>query len=245
MARSMVKVGLLSGVILAVGSQLVACITMDFSGLMTAKCVGDSCDASVDEDGSNVLAIDEGPRPKDASVKAPSFDGGASRDAGTDGAGSLPSFDGGGDGSGFIVRPIPADGGPKADGGDAGFFDGGSGDAGNGDSGTSDGGTAPGGNGTVCNPTVASALYPQSCSMGGASQDVSLINNCTSETLDLYWIGFDCTTENLYGTFAPGEGWYGTSYVSHVWVWRNHATGVLVGSAVVQPANGTAVYTMP
>lgn len=240
MARLMVTVGLLSGVTFAVGSQLVACITMDFSGLMTAKCIGDTCDAAVVEDGSNVLTIDDGPRPKDASVKAPSWDGAASRDAGNDGADSFPWFDG----SGLILSPM-ADGGPKSDGGDAGNGDGGNLDAGTGDAAASDGGGAPGGNGTVCNPTVASALYPLSCSMGGAEQGVALINNCSSETLDLYWIGFDCTTENLYGTLAPGEGWYGTSYVSHVWVWRNHATGVLVGSAVVQPANGTAVYTMP
>lgn len=107
-----------------------------------------------------------------------------------------------------------------------------------------EGGLGAGGTG----PTGCAALNPPDvppsvCSGGGPSASATFINNCDTETVEVFWVDYSCV-EVSYGTIAPTEQLSLGSYATHEWRFREVPSGRLLKEAgAVQP--GGSVFTVP
>jgi hypothetical protein len=68
---------------------------------------------------------------------------------------------------------------------------------------------------------------PTVCSTGGEPLLLEVVNTCSTEAVDLYWVTFLCE-ERLFKELAPGETVYQRTYDTHPWRIRDHATHRLI-----------------
>lgn len=64
---------------------------------------------------------------------------------------------------------------------------------------------------------------PSVCSKAGQRSFLELRNTCSAETVDVFWVDFQCR-ESFVGRLAPGEVLRQLTFDTHPWRVRDHAT---------------------
>src|SRR6185369_3237404 len=86
---------------------------------------------------------------------------------------------------------------------------------------------------------------PTVCSTPGEPLLLELVNTCGTETLDVYWVNYQCK-EVFYKELTPGETWTQSTFVSHPWRVREHQSHRLVKEvAPTPPTDKSAVVAPP
>ncbi|HEY4122037.1 MAG TPA: hypothetical protein VGM56_29425 [Byssovorax sp.] len=95
--------------------------------------------------------------------------------------------------------------------------------------------------------SCAGAALPEAvattCSSSGPPMLLEITNACSDETLDLYWVDFECN-EVFYSQIEPGAVRYQSTFASHPWRVRDHATHRLV-KEIARQQEGDATPPQP
>ncbi len=78
-----------------------------------------------------------------------------------------------------------------------------------------------------CQSVPLADMKPTVCSTTGEPVLVELVNNCSDDAVDLYWVNYQCK-EIFYHQLAIGETYIQSTYTTHPWRVRAHATHKLV-----------------
>jgi hypothetical protein len=68
---------------------------------------------------------------------------------------------------------------------------------------------------------------PAVCSTDGDPLLLTVVNTCSTEPVDLYWVTFFCE-ERFYKQIAPGQSVHQSTFDTHPWRVRDHATHRLI-----------------
>jgi len=79
---------------------------------------------------------------------------------------------------------------------------------------------------------------PAVCSTDGAPLLLTIVNTCSTEPVDLYWVTFFCE-ERFFKQIAPGESVFQATYDTHPWRVRDHETHRLLKEIAPTGTAGT------
>ncbi len=82
------------------------------------------------------------------------------------------------------------------------------------------------GRGSLCERVDVPDYVPTVCSQAGRQESMQLVNTC-GDAVDVFWVDFKCR-ESFAARLAPGETLNHTTYDTHPWRVRDHATRRLI-----------------
>jgi hypothetical protein len=82
------------------------------------------------------------------------------------------------------------------------------------------------GRGSLCERTEVPDDVPTVCSVPGRHESMQMVNTC-GDAVDVYWVDFKCR-ESFVAKVAPGETFGQSTYDTHPWRVRDHATRRLI-----------------
>ena len=82
------------------------------------------------------------------------------------------------------------------------------------------------GRGSLCERVDVPDYVPTVCSQAGRQESMQLVNTC-GHAVDVFWVDFKCR-ESFVARLAPGETFNHTTYDTHPWRVRDHATRRLI-----------------
>jgi hypothetical protein len=85
---------------------------------------------------------------------------------------------------------------------------------------------------------------PTTCSTNGEPLLLELVNTCGEETVDLYWVNYQCK-EVFYRQLAPGETWTQSTFATHPWRVREHTSHRLLKEVAPTPPTDRAAVVPP